>query len=68
MPIGDPLGFIDALLARPGIHMPEIGREWPTARSRPAWMHTAYFKDKEALWVKVVSPDNGPSALVVQPP
>jgi cell migration-inducing and hyaluronan-binding protein len=24
---------------------------------------TAYFKDKDALWVKVVSPDSGPLGL-----
>ena len=24
---------------------------------------TSYFKDKDALWVKVVSPDNGPIGL-----
>jgi hypothetical protein len=32
MPIGDAIAFIDALLARPGIQMPEIGREWPTLK------------------------------------
>ena len=32
MPIGDAVAFIDALLARPGTHMPEVGREWPTLK------------------------------------
>jgi len=32
MPIGDAVAFIDALLARPGVQLPEIGREWPTLK------------------------------------
>jgi len=28
-PVDDALAFLDALLAVPGIDMPELGREWP---------------------------------------
>lgn len=28
-PIGDALAFLNALLAQPGVEMPELGREWP---------------------------------------
>ncbi|HET8699533.1 MAG TPA: TA system VapC family ribonuclease toxin [Gammaproteobacteria bacterium] len=31
-PPKDALAFIDALLALPGVEMPESGREWPTLR------------------------------------
>lgn len=31
-PTKDALAFIDALLAVPGVEMPENGREWPTLR------------------------------------
>lgn len=31
-PIGEAVAFIDALRARPGVRMPEIGREWPTLK------------------------------------
>jgi toxin-antitoxin system PIN domain toxin len=31
-PIKDAIAFIDALLAVPGVEMPESGREWPTLR------------------------------------
>lgn len=32
MPIGSAIEFIDSLLAIPGVHVPELGREWPTLR------------------------------------
>ena len=31
-PIADAVAFVDALLARPGVRMPEIGAEWPRLR------------------------------------
>jgi toxin-antitoxin system PIN domain toxin len=31
-PIGDAVAFVDALLAVPGVEIPEVGREWPTLR------------------------------------
>ena len=30
--IDDAIGFIDALLAHPGVHMSTLGAEWPTLR------------------------------------
>ena len=32
-PIEAAVGFIDALLAAPGVRMPEVGAEWPILRS-----------------------------------
>lgn len=32
-PTRDAVAFIDALLATPGVEMPEIGREWPMLRN-----------------------------------
>jgi len=31
-PVGDAMGFLDALLAVPGVEMPALGAEWPMLR------------------------------------
>ena len=53
MPIGDAVGFIDALLARPGIQMPEIGREWPTLKQL-AHAHDLVANDLMDAWIAAV--------------
>lgn len=50
MPIGDAVAFIDALLARPGVHMPEIGREWPTLKQL-AQEHDLVANDLMDAWI-----------------
>ena len=50
MPIGDAVGFIDALLARPGVQMPEIGREWPTLKQL-ANEHNLFANDLTDAWI-----------------
>jgi len=49
-PIGDAIAFIDALLARPGIQMPEIGREWPTLKQL-AREHGLLANDLTDAWI-----------------
>jgi hypothetical protein len=50
MPIGDAAAFIDALLARPGVQMPEIGREWPTLKQL-AREHDLAANDLTDAWI-----------------
>ncbi len=50
MPIGDAVAFIDALLARPGVHMPEVGREWPTLKQL-AREHDLVANDLTDAWI-----------------
>ena len=50
MPIGDAATFIDALLARPGVQMPEIGREWPTL-THLAREHDLAANDLTDAWI-----------------
>jgi toxin-antitoxin system PIN domain toxin len=50
MPIGDAVAFIDALLAHPGIQMPEIGREWPTLKQL-ARDHDLVANDLTDAWI-----------------
>jgi toxin-antitoxin system PIN domain toxin len=50
MHIGDAVAFIDALLARPGVQMPEIGREWPTLRQL-ARAHDLVANDLTDAWI-----------------
>ncbi|MGB6449450.1 MAG: hypothetical protein WBE92_01730 [Steroidobacteraceae bacterium] len=52
----------------PGFNTAASGQQQISLDARRKASETSYFKDKNALWVKVVSPDNGPSALVVEPP
>ena len=52
-PIGDAIAFIDALLARPGIQMPEIGREWPTLKQL-AREHELLANDLTDAWIAAV--------------
>jgi uncharacterized protein len=42
-PIGDAVAFVDALLAVPGVEIPELGREWPTLRSLRVERLLCYF-------------------------
>jgi len=53
MPIGDAAAFIDALLARPGVQMPEIGREWPTLKQL-AREHDLAANDLTDAWIAAV--------------
>jgi uncharacterized protein len=53
MPIGDAVAFIDALLARPGIQMPEIGREWPTLKQLVC-EHGLVGNDLTDAWIAAV--------------
>jgi uncharacterized protein len=50
IPIGDAAAFVDALLARPGVQMPEIGREWPTLKQL-AREHDLIANDLTDAWI-----------------
>jgi toxin-antitoxin system PIN domain toxin len=59
--IDDALGFVDALLERPGVHMATLGPEWPTLRQLcldkqltgndlpDAWLASATLEQSEHL-------------------
>ena len=47
----------------PGFNTAEGGAQQPTLDALRKASETSYFKDGDALWVKVVSPDNGPIGL-----
>jgi len=47
----------------PGFNTAASGTEVTSLDALRTASDTAYFKDKEALWVKVVSPDSGPIGL-----
>ncbi len=49
-PIGGAIAFIDALLARPGVQMPEIGREWPSLKQL-AREHALVANDLTDAWI-----------------
>ena len=49
-PIGDAIAFVDALLAIPGVEVPELGREWPTLRQ--LWgAHQLAANDIPDAWI-----------------
>ena len=50
MPISAAVAFIDALLARPGVQMPELGREWPTLKQL-AREHDLVANDLTDAWI-----------------
>jgi uncharacterized protein len=50
MPIGAAAAFIDALLAHPGLQMPELGREWPTLKQL-ACEHDLAANDLTDAWI-----------------
>jgi cell migration-inducing and hyaluronan-binding protein len=47
----------------PGFTKAASGTEQKSLDALRKASDTSYFKDKDALWVKVVSPDNGPIGL-----
>lgn len=50
MPIAEATEFIDALLARPGVEMPEVGREWHTL-TQLAREHVLAANDLTDAWI-----------------
>jgi uncharacterized protein len=50
MPIGDAVAFIEALLAYPGVQIPEIGREWPMLKQL-AREHELAGNDLTDAWI-----------------
>ena len=50
MPIGEAIAFVDALLARAGVQMPEIGREWPSLKQL-AREHDLAANDLTDAWI-----------------
>jgi cell migration-inducing and hyaluronan-binding protein len=47
----------------PGFNTAASGTEQTSLDALRKAGETSYFKDKDALWVKVVSPDSGPLGL-----
>ncbi len=47
----------------PGFNTAASGTQQPSLDALRQASDTSYFKDKDALWVKVVSPDSGPLGL-----
>jgi cell migration-inducing and hyaluronan-binding protein len=47
----------------PGFTTAASGTQQTSLDALRAASETSYFKDKDALWVKVVSPDSGPIGL-----
>jgi cell migration-inducing and hyaluronan-binding protein len=47
----------------PGFNKAASGTEQKSLDALRKASDTSYFKDKDALWVKVVSPDSGPIGL-----
>ena len=47
----------------PGFNTAASGTEQTSLDALRKASDTSYFKDKDALWVKVVSPDSGPLGL-----
>jgi len=47
----------------PGFNTAADGAQQPSLDALRRATETSYFKDGDALWVKVVSPDNGPIGL-----
>ena len=47
----------------PGFSTAATGSQQSSLDALRKASETAYFKDKDALWVKVISPDNGPIGL-----
>jgi len=50
MPIVAAVGFIDSLLAIPGVGMPELGREWPTLKQMSR-AHDLAANDITDAWI-----------------
>ena len=50
MSIGAAIGFIDSLLAFPGVGMPELGREWPTLKQMSR-THDLAANDITDAWI-----------------
>ena len=51
------------VLELPGFTTAASGTEQSNLDALRKARDTSYFKDKDALWVKVVSPDSGPLGL-----
>ena len=51
------------ILELPGFTTAASGTQESSLDALRKASETSYFKDKDALWVKVVSPDNGPLGL-----
>jgi len=47
----------------PGFRTADSGTQQTSLDALRKASETSYFKDKDALWVKVVSPDSGPLGL-----
>ena len=47
----------------PGFNTAASGTQQTSLEALRQASDTSYFKDKDALWVKVVSPDSGPLGL-----
>jgi len=47
----------------PGFNTADSGAQQTSLDALRKASETSYFKDKDALWVKVVSPDSGPLGL-----
>ena len=51
------------ILQLPGFNTAASGTQQTSLDALRKASDTSYFKDKNALWVKVVSPDSGPLGL-----
>lgn len=49
-PIGAAIAFMDAILATPGVAMPELGREWPTLKQL-SQDHEVAANDITEAWI-----------------
>ena len=49
-PIGAAIGFIDSLLATPGVEMPRVGSEWPVLK-RLSMHHRLAGNDIPDAWI-----------------
>ena len=47
----------------PGFNTADAGQQQTSLGALRDASETSYFKDQDALWVKVVSPDSGPLGL-----
>ena len=47
----------------PGFNTADSGTQQTSLKALRKASETSYFKDKKALWVKVISPDNGELGL-----
>ena len=51
------------ILQLPGFNTADAGTQQTSLDALRTATDTSYFKDKDALWVKLVSPDSGPLGL-----